>query len=119
MKILNKILRKISSKTERRGRGYHCCNYFLFLASLLLPLPLLQRLLLVVPLLLQRRKRRRKSLLKSLMKTWVLFYLTKTCVIGVYFLMVYFKNVLFFGEFLSVILQKIYPPVERIINFDD
>ena len=36
-----------------------------------------------------------------------LVYLTKPCVIGVYFLMVYFRNVLFFGEFLSLILQNI------------
>ncbi|KAK4579509.1 hypothetical protein RGQ29_029257 [Quercus rubra] len=73
-----------------------------FLASLLLPLPLLQQLLLVVPLLLlwrRRGKRRRKSLLKSLMMTWVLVYFTKPCVLGVYFLMVYFRNVSFFGEF--------------------
>ncbi|XP_023900063.2 uncharacterized protein LOC112011950 isoform X1 [Quercus suber] len=69
---------------------------------------LLQQLLLVVPLLLlQRRKRRRKSLLKSLMMTWVLVYFTKPSVIGVYFLMVYFRNVLIFGEFLSLILQNI------------
>ena len=49
------------------------------------------------------------------MMTWVLVYLTKPWIIGVYFLMVYFRNVLFFGEFLSLIL-KIYPPIERIIN---
>ena len=63
------------------------------------------------------KEEEKKSLLKSLMMTWVLVYLTKPWVIGVYFLMVYFRNVLFFGEFLSLILQNISSSL-RIINLD-
>ena len=55
--------------------------------------------------------------------TWVLVYLTKPCFSGDNSLMVYFRNDLFFGEFLNLICHftqtcKIFPPVERIINFD-
>ena len=46
------------------------------------------------------KEEEKKSLLKSLMMIWVLVYLTKSRVIGFYFLMVYFRNVLFFGELL-------------------